>query len=62
MRFNVSICYLMSIHRSKHPYGSHYDLDDNKLDDHILKQVKEDLYLAVTMHHNVKWASYVNKF
>ena len=24
MRFNVTKCYLMSIHRSKHPYSSHY--------------------------------------
>ena len=36
MRLNVSKCYLMSIHRSKHPYSSHY-----KLDNHILEQVEE---------------------
>ena len=37
MRFNVSKCYLMSIHRSKHPYNSHY-----KVHNHILKQVEEN--------------------
>ena len=37
MRFNVSKCYLMSIHRSKHPYSSHH-----KLDNHILEQVEEN--------------------
>ena len=45
MRFNVSKSYLMSIHRSKHPYSSHY-----KLDNHILEQVEENPYLGVTIH------------
>ena len=42
MRFNVSKCYLMSIHRSKHPYSSYY-----KLDNHILEQVEENPYLGL---------------
>ena len=45
MRFNVSKCYLMSIHRSKHPYSSHY-----KLDNHILERVEENPYLGLTIH------------
>ena len=49
MRFNVSKCYLMSIHRSKQPYSSHY-----KLDNHILEQVEENPYLGVTIHQNLK--------
>ena len=57
MSFDVSKCYLMSIRRSKHPYSSHY-----KLDNHILKQVEEDPYLGVTIHKNVKWASHIIKF
>ena len=56
MRFNVSKCYLMSILRSKHPYSSHY-----KLDNHILEQVEENPYLGVTMHKSPKWASHINK-
>ena len=56
MRFNVSKCYLMSIHRSKHPYSSQY-----KLDNHILEQVEENPYLGVTIHKNLKWASHTNK-
>ena len=55
MRFNVSKCYLMSIHRSKHPYSSHY-----KLDNHILEQVEENPYLKVTLHQNQKFASNIN--
>ena len=45
MRLNVSKCYLMSDHRSKHPHSSHY-----KLDNHILEQVEENTYLGVTIH------------
>ena len=56
MRFNVSKCYLMSIHRSKHPYNSHY-----KLDNHILEQVEENPYLGDVIHKNLKWASHINK-
>ena len=56
MRFNVSKCYLMSIHRSKHPYSSHY-----KLDNHILEQVEENPYLGLTIHKSLKWASHINK-
>ena len=47
MRFNVSKCYLMSIHRSMHPYSSHYELDN-----HILEQVEENPYLGLTKHAN----------
>ena len=57
MRLNVSKCYLMSIHRSRHPYGSHY-----KLDNHIIEQVEENPYLGVTIHQNLKWASHINNF
>ena len=57
MRFNVSKCYLMSIHRSKHPYCSHY-----KLYNHILEQVEENTYYGVTIHKGLKWASHINKF
>ena len=56
MRFNVSKCYLMSIHRSKHPYSSHF-----KLDNHILEQVEENPYLGLTMHKSLKWASHIYK-
>ena len=56
MRFNVSKCYLLSIYISKHPYGSHY-----KLDNHILEQVEENPCLGVTIHNNLKWASHINK-
>ena len=56
MGFNVSKCYLMSIHRSKHPYSSHY-----KLDNHILEHVEENSYLGVTKHKNLKLASNINK-
>ena len=45
----------MSIPRSKHPYDSHYELDN-----HILKQVEENPYLGVTMHECLKWASHIN--
>ena len=54
MWFNVSKCYL--IYRSKHPYGSHY-----KLDDHILTQVEENPYLGVTTHQDLRWASHIDK-
>ena len=56
MRSNVSKCYLMSIHRSKHPYSSHY-----KLYNHILEQVEENPYFGVTIHQNLQWTSHVNK-
>ena len=56
MRFNVSKCYLMSIHRSKHPNSSQY-----KLDNHILEQVEENPYLGLTIHKSLKWASHINK-
>ena len=46
----------MSIHRSKHPYSSHY-----KLDNHILEQVDENPFLGLTMHKSPKWASHINK-
>ena len=46
----------MSFHKSKHPYSSHY-----KLDNHILKQVEENIYLGVTIHQTLKWASHINK-
>ena len=46
----------MSIHRSKHPYSSHY-----KLDNHILEQVEENPYLGHTIHKSIKWASHINK-
>ena len=55
MRLNVSKCYLMSIHRSKHPYSSHY-----KLDNHILEQAEENPYLGVIIHKSLKWASHIN--
>ena len=56
MRFNVSKCYFMSIHGSKHPYSSYY-----KLDNHILEQVEENPYLGLTIHKSLKWASHINK-
>ena len=56
MRFNVSKCYLMSIHRSKHPYSRHY-----KLDNHILEQVEENPYLGVIIHKDLKLASHISK-
>ena len=56
MRFNVSKCYLMSIHRSKNPYISHY-----KLDNHILEQVEENPFLGITIYKSLKWASHINK-
>ena len=56
MQFNVSKCYLMSIHRSKHPYSSHY-----RLDYHILEQVEENPYLGLTIHKSLKWANHINK-
>ena len=46
----------MSIHRSKHLYGSHH-----KLDNHILELVEEDPYLGVTIHKGHKWQSHINK-
>ena len=55
MRFNVSKCYQMSIHRSKHPYSSHH-----KLDNHILEQVEENPYLGLTIHKSLKLASHIN--
>ena len=55
MRLNVSKCYLMSSHRRKHPYSSHY-----KLDNHILEQVEENPYIGFTIHQNLKWASHIN--
>ena len=45
----------MSIHRSKHPYSSHY-----KLDNHILEQVEENPYLGATILKNLKLASHIN--
>ena len=48
MRLYVSKCYLISIHRSKHPYSSHY-----KLDNHIHEQVEENPYLGVTIHKSL---------
>ena len=56
MRLNLPKCYLMSIHRSKHPYSSHY-----KLDNHIIEEVEENPYLGVTIHKSPKWASHINK-
>ena len=56
IRFNVSKYYLMSIHRSRHPYSSHY-----KLDNHIIEQVEENPYLGVTIHKSKKLASHINK-
>ena len=55
MRFNVSMCYLISIHRSKHLYSCHY-----KLDSHILEQVVESPYHRATIHKNLKWANHIN--
>ena len=46
----------MSIHRGKHPYSSHYELDN-----HILEQVEEDPYLGGTIHKNLRLASHINK-
>ena len=46
----------MSIHRSKHPYSNHYELDN-----HVMEQVEENPYLGVTMHNGLKWASHINK-
>ena len=46
----------MAIHRNKHLYSSHYNLDN-----HILEQVEENPYLGVTMHPNLKWASHIKK-
>ena len=46
----------MSIYRSKHPYSSHY-----RLDNHILEQVEENQYLGLTIHKGLKWASQINK-
>ena len=56
MRFNLSKCYRISIHRSRHPNSSHYELDS-----HILEQVDESTYLGATIHNNLKWASHINK-
>ena len=56
MRFNVSKCCLMSIHKSRHPYSSHY-----KLDNHILDKVEEYPYLGLTIHKSLKWASHIIK-
>ena len=56
MRFNVSKCYLMSIHRCKHPYSSYY-----KLDNRIFEQVEENPYHGLTIHKGLKWASHINK-
>ena len=46
----------MSIHRSKNPYSSHYELDN-----HILEQVEKNPYNGVTLHKSLKWASHINK-
>ena len=46
----------MSIHRSKHPYSSHYELDN-----HILEQVEENPYPGPTIHKSLRWASHINK-
>ena len=56
MRFNVSMCYLMSIHRSKHPYCSHHELDYHKLE-----QAEANPYLGVTIHKSLNWTSHINK-
>ena len=56
MKFNVSKCYFMSIHRSKHPYSSH-----NELDNHILEKAEENPYFAVTMHKSLKWTCRMNE-
>ena len=56
MRFNLFKCYLMSIHRSKHPYSSHHKLGSN-----ILEHVEENPYLGVAIDKNLKWASHKNK-
>ena len=56
LRFNVSKCYLMSIHRSQHSYGSFYKLDNN-----ILVHSVENPYLGITIHQNVKWPNHINR-
>ena len=56
MRFNLSKCYCISIHRSSHPNSSHYELDSL-----ILEQVDDNTYLGATIHNNLKWASHINK-
>ena len=53
--FNTSKCYLISIHRSKHPNVSQHILSDL-----ILEQVEENTYLGVTIHQDLKWASHIN--
>ena len=46
----------MSIHRSKHPYSRHYELDN-----HILKEFEENSYRGATIYQNLKWESQVTK-
>ena len=56
MWFNATKCYLMSIHRSKHPFAYEYTLNN-----HALDQVQENPYLGVLICENFKWTKHVNK-
>ena len=56
MRFNVTKCYIMSIHRSRNPLTTHYILNN-----HILEHVQENPYLGVIISENLKWSTYINK-
>ena len=56
MRLNVSKCSLMSLCSCRHPHSCHY-----KLGSHILGQVEGNPYIGVTIHHNLMWASDINK-
>ena len=56
MRFNVSKCYPMSIHRSMYPYCSHHELDNHKLE-----KAEANSYFGATIHKSLNWASHINK-
>ena len=54
MKFNATKCYLMSIHRSNSPSSHLYSLNN-----HILKQVQDNPYLAAQISENLKWTTHI---
>ena len=56
MRFNVSKCYVVSIHRNHNPLTYTYTLDN-----HFLEKVNNNPYLGVLISDDLKWATHINK-
>ena len=51
MRFNAKKCYIMSINNTSTHFYS--------LNNHILKQVKENPYIGLTLTENLKGSSHI---